>query len=101
MSPTFGQVLRGARLGYHWSAKHQAMVRVAGDGPFQIWLCPPGQLPSAPTKGEFRVWWEKPEILDACPALAGIKRVKQPIQITVGERGELLEERRAARSGEM
>lgn len=91
MNPTFGQILRGARMGYHWSKKHQAMIRIHGEGPFYVHICPPAQLPSYTKGGEHWMWWENPKILEECKAIADIKSVTQPIFLTVGEDGELLE----------
>ena len=56
--PTFGNVIRGARLGFHWSEPLKAMVRIDAEGPpWKVTMCPPGKIPNG-GKGTFLVWWE-------------------------------------------
>lgn len=89
--PTFGSVLRAARLGYHWSEKLGAFLRVSGDGPFVFDLAPATGVPKQHAKGEHRVWWDTDEGRNAvlsCGALRGIRRVSRPFRITVGDDGE-------------
>lgn len=80
MRPTFGQMIRAARLGYHWSPKHEAMIRIADCGPhFEIRLCPPDQLPKGPDKTNgpeyHRCWWEEKSV-DVLSMIEPLKRVK-------------------------
>lgn len=90
--PTFGQVIRGARLGYHWSAKHGCMIRIDADGPpHQIALCPPEALPKGKGKHaseNHRCWWDEPEVLDLVPDLNAVRGVKKPIVFHVDDNGE-------------
>jgi hypothetical protein len=89
--PTLGQTLRASRLGYHWSKKHQCMIYISGDGSFTVRLCPADQLPRSGHKEMHRCWWDTPEILAECPVLSRIKAVRQPISLTIGDDGELLQ----------
>ena len=98
--PTFGQTIRGMRLGYRWSDKHQTMVRISDCGPhFEVRLCPPDQLPKGHWRGEnkeHRCWWEKKdgaggvELLDMIAPMRQIKAVKQPIRFVVDNDGLLV-----------
>jgi hypothetical protein len=91
--PTFGQAIRAARLGYHWSEKHGCMIRIDAQGPpWQINLCPPDALPKGKgdrhTSGEYRCWWDKPDVLDMIPDLHRVRGVKRPILFHVNDEGE-------------
>lgn len=56
--PTFGNMIRGARLGFHWSEPLKAMVRIDAEGPpWKVTMCPPSMIPNT-SKGRFLVWWE-------------------------------------------
>lgn len=90
--PTFGQLIRGARLGFMWCREVQAMMRLSGDGPFTVELCPPDKLPTAGSGGLHRIWWEKDRdaIVGGIVPLRRIKTVKRPIRFCVGEDGNLL-----------
>lgn len=90
--PTFGQFLRGARLGFMWCREVRAMMRLSGDGPFIVELCPPACLPNGGRGGLHRVWWEKDRdaIVGGILPLKRIKAVKKPVVFLVGEDGELL-----------
>ncbi len=56
--PTFGQLLKGARLGYHWSPQLSAMVRIDAVGPpWTVTMCPPDKIPNG-GKGTYLAWWE-------------------------------------------
>lgn len=91
---TFGSTLRAFRLGYHVSQKHNALVKVSDypDGKkVSIKLVPiDGKVPHDKFK-DHRCWWERDgELLDAVPALRGIRNVKRIISFDVdAETGEL------------
>lgn len=57
--PTFGQTIRGARLGYAWMPSIGAFVRIspAGGNDWLVEAVPPERLPKS-TRGEHVVWWE-------------------------------------------
>ena len=88
--PTFGSVVRGARLGYHWSHRHGCFIRISGDGPpWEIRLAPNGGIPSR-SDGEYRVWWEhedREEVLDMILPLRNVRGVKRPIAFFVDDEG--------------
>jgi len=92
--PTFGQTIRGARLGYHWSEKHGAMIRIsdASASSWEVELCPPDQLPVAKRKDNptHRCWWEGENVLEHIEPLKGIKLVKRPVRIVIGDDGRLI-----------
>lgn len=95
MSPTFGQVIRAARLGYHWAPRLQAMVRMSDCGPHtEIRLCPADQLPKGASRGEnpeHRCWWEcKEDLLGLIAPIRGIRAVKSPIRFLVDDNGNLV-----------
>ncbi len=60
--PSFGNMIRGARLGFHWSEPLKAMVRIDAEGPpWKVTMCPPGKIPNSGPKtgtGRFLAWWE-------------------------------------------
>lgn len=89
--PTFGSVVRGARLGYHWSHRHGCFVRISGDGPpWEIRLAPNGGIPNVSSKSEYRVWWEHEdheEILELIIPLRNVRGVKKPIMFFVDDKG--------------
>jgi len=92
--PTFGQTIRGARLGYRWSEKHGAMIRISDAGPssWVVDLCPADQLPIANRKDSqtHRCWWEGENVLQHIEPLKHVKLVKQPVRIVVGDDGRLI-----------
>lgn len=93
--PTFGETIRGARLGYHWSARHAAMVRISDRGPhFEVRMCPPAQLPKGLEKNrnlEYRCWWESNvDLLTEIVPLRSIKSVKAPLRFLVDDSGHLV-----------
>jgi hypothetical protein len=93
VSPTFGQIIRAARLGYHWSAKHGAMIRMSDCGPHtEVLICPPGQLPTHARENQMhRCWWEcKEDCLSMIVPLRGIKAVKKPIRMLIDDGGNLV-----------
>lgn len=93
---TFGSVIRGLRLGYGYSHKHQCFIRIDSEGPpWQITLAPNGQIPArVHGGGEYHwVWWseEKPEkVLDSIIPLSNIRGVYKVIQFYVNYEGELV-----------
>lgn len=89
-SPTFGMVIRGLRLGYHWSHNHQCFVRIDAQGPpWEIRLAPHGVLPSGKYgTGKHRCWWDEGEdVLAMIIPLKGVKGIKKPIMFFVDDEG--------------
>ena len=91
--PTFGSVVRGLRLGYHWSHKHQCFIRIGGEGPpWEIHLAPNGGIPNRKGGEHFRVWWEDPDggasVLDMILPLRNVRGVKKPILFFVDDEGK-------------
>jgi hypothetical protein len=91
--PTFGQTIRGARLGFHWYPPVNAMVRIedAGDTAFTVILCPSDRLPSTVAGTPHRVWWESNEDVLAMvtPPLAG-RTVTQMQRLLVDNSGRVI-----------
>lgn len=89
--PTFGSVLRGARLGYRWSHKHRCFIRIGSDGPpWEIRLAPSGGIPNHPSKSEYRVWWEAEDpnaVLDMILPLRNVRGVRRLITFFVDDDG--------------
>jgi len=62
--PTFGETLRGARLGFRWHEKLKVMIRMTVVGElFRIHLCHPSSLPTGAKGEKFVCWWESKEDL--------------------------------------
>lgn len=88
--PTFGQLIKGARLGYHWSPQLSAMVRVDAEGPpWKVTMCPPAMIPNAGNKGHFLVWWEAADNpLAHSPAVNEAANPRNVVTFSIGENGE-------------
>jgi hypothetical protein len=91
--PTFGQIVRAARMGFHWT-HHGCFLRISGSSPFRSDVYPPVMIPqSERRKGEFhRVWWPtfsgEPG-LDTLriECLRNVKRVKLPFSFWFNDEG--------------
>ncbi len=60
---TFGNVVRGMRLGYAWEPILQAMIRIEPEGDyFSITMCPPDLIPTKTSKIPHFCWWESPRV---------------------------------------
>lgn len=94
ITPSFGSNIRAGRLGFKWSARHGAFIRMSTPSKDRtlIELAPHNAVPSKKCKGEvgdFRVWWEMPQILDMIPWLRNIRRVKKFIAVFVDDNGNI------------
>lgn len=90
---TFGQTLRGARLGYHWHPKLRAMMRMTVDGPtYIVWLCPPDRLPSGVSRSypRYRCWWEGHDPVPLSPVLRDMCAVTEPLCFRLDGEGNLI-----------
>jgi len=88
--PSFGSNIRAARLGWRWSDRHGAFIRMSDAGPGQslIELAPADGLPGTRCSGGFhRCWWEQPGILDMIPWLRPVRRVKRLVRVVVDDEG--------------
>lgn len=98
-SPSFGSMIRGARLGYHWSDKHGCFIRIGGDGPpWEIRLAPNGGIPARTSTEHYRVWWEDEnanDILLMVEPLRNVRGVKRPIMFFVDDEGRSLSSKAA------
>lgn len=77
--PSFGDYLRAARLGWHWSEAHGCFVRTSDLSPetFLVEVAPAGLIPAECSDGLYRCWWEGPKgdaILQHCAVLQGVHR---------------------------
>lgn len=92
--PKFGTRIRAARLGYGWSSRHGAFIRMSTSGSRNfVELCPGDRLPTKGATKEYRCWWDTPEILDYLPWLRSVRRVKVPIRVEVDDAGRIVKER--------
>lgn len=93
--PQFGQIIRGARLGFRWSQQHGAFVRisdVAGASTFLVEVYPAASaLPSKASRGRdgghYRRWWDVPSVLDDVEGLAGVVFPVLPLRFHVDDDG--------------
>lgn len=90
--PSFGQVIRGYRFGFHWVSELQAFMRIdAQPGPpYRVDLVPEDKLPKSKKigSGEHKVFWESGEdYLAMSSRLRQIKRVKQPVTLWLDDEG--------------
>lgn len=91
---TFGNYLRGARLGFRYSDKHEAFIRViiVSDEAISVEVVPPDQLPrGGRQKIEYVCWWEGEDseyALDLCEPLKGIRNPDKPLRFTVDDDGK-------------
>lgn len=81
--PTFGAVLRGARLGWHWSARHGGFIRLSVEGTKAVVQLHPNSLMPSRKGGDYVCWWEDPGLLDCIPQLRRVVKVRRPIYFTV------------------
>ncbi len=87
--PSFGSVLRGMRLGYRWSDEYKCFVRISTHrGAFCIEIAPDKGIPSKVAGELYKCWWDKPEILDLCPALKALGPITRYQRIYVDDNGE-------------
>lgn len=94
--PSFGTMIRATRLGWGWSRKHKAFIRMS-DRPNMhtfIELVPMhGVLKTKCKGGEHRCWWDKgQEILDMIPWLKDVRQVRKSIGVLVDEHGAIVKE---------
>lgn len=94
--PSLGPTIRAARLGWHWSNRHGAFIRISTPDDMRnvIELAPVDDIPTAKLKGDHRRWWDSPEILDMIPGLSMVNRVKKYIRFEVDEHGEAINPKR-------
>lgn len=89
--PTFGQTIRGARLGFRWHHALEAMIRISVDEPYiRVWMCPPDHLPSGKLHPNvYSCWWERSgvELLAISPAIVAHARPARLVQFTVDDDG--------------
>lgn len=87
--PTFGNMIRGSRLGFHWSAELQAMVRIDAEGPpWKVTMCPPNKIPNG-IKGTHLVWWEVADNPLAYSQAVNAEAFPQNVVVfSIGEDGE-------------
>ena len=81
--PSFGAVLRGARLGWRWSEKHGCFVRLSVNGDRCVVQLYPNALMPSHKNGEYVCWWDDPALLDQIDELKGVRKVKRPIYFEV------------------
>jgi hypothetical protein len=91
--PHLGPRIRAARLGWGYSAKHGAFIRISDAGEHhRIELCPPDGVPSrkSPDHGNYRVWWEGESPLGLIPWLKPVRRIKRYVCVVVDDHGTIL-----------
>lgn len=89
--PGFGSILRGARLGWGWSARNGCFIRMCDTSAgIVIELCPNGSIPSKKTPtGSHRCWWDNSSILDEIPWLKAVRAVHKYIRVMVNDDGTI------------
>lgn len=95
--PTLGPMIRAHRLGWRWSDRHGAFIRMSDAGPDHtlIELAPADGVPGGKTKGGFyRCWWEGEDVLGLIPWLRNITRVHKLISVVVDDHGTITQTRR-------
>jgi len=94
--PTFGQVLRGFRLGYKFDEKRNCFIRLGVDNTPQVTveISPNNQLvPAKSATKNYVCWWEEENggevLLNLIPRLKNIKNPKRHIKFFIDkETGE-------------
>lgn len=89
----FGANIRACRLGFHWSERHGAFIRMSTAGERNIVeLTPADAVPMKGVKSRdrYRVWWDDPAILDALPWLRNVRRIKRYVAVEVNDDGEIV-----------
>lgn len=84
--PTFGEALRGMRLGWRWSAAHGGYVHIHIVGSSAVvQLRPAGLIPAPKRVSEipYVCWWDEKDFLECIAELRPIRRVKRPIYFEV------------------
>lgn len=92
-TPSFGTMIRAARLGWGLAREHGCFIRMsdAGESRSQIELCPLNEVPSKKSLGgHHRVWWESPDILKKIPWLIRIRKVHKYIVVIVDDEGAIV-----------
>ena len=89
-------MLRGLRLGYSWSDRLQAFLRLRwtqydGQELIAADLAPDGQIPSRLSPGGLHICWndDGEDVFQHAPALRAIKRVKAPFTFYMTQDGRL------------
>ena len=90
--PSFGSVLRGMRIGYRWSDAHKCFIRISTPGNLiLIEVAPDKGIPSKQAPDDdYRCWWDEPDLLDKCPAIAALGPVTKYQRIYVDDNGEIV-----------
>lgn len=95
MTRTFGSNIKAARLGYHWSERHGAFIRMVTVGSRMfVELAPASGVPNkSETKSkDYRCWRDDDSILDRIPWLRNVRRIKRYVAVEVDERGNIVKE---------
>lgn len=90
---TLGTRIRSLRLGYHWSARHGAWIRIAGGGdkPIRVDVAPEDKIPAVRGDREpHRVWWDDTTIIDGITLLKHVRRVNKPFSFIIDDSGDLV-----------
>lgn len=93
--PPLGHFIRGCRMGFYWSHKHNGFIRISGSGPFLIECCPTVEN-RYKSKEPHRVWMEDPDILLGIKPLERVTRIRKHFEFWVDDVGELVASKRAS-----
>lgn len=91
---TFGQVLRALRMGFGWSKKRKAWIRIspAGDDRFRVDVVPGNtNIDGHNRVSEFFCWWEDPDpdgLLDRSEMLKGISDPGKTMMFFLNNHGD-------------
>ncbi len=91
--PPFGAILKGFRLGFHWSGPHQCFIRLSPAGKLCRMELAPGNngakgIPNKSPSEEHICWWDDRKILDLIEPLKWIKAVHKPVTIYLDDAGK-------------
>jgi hypothetical protein len=91
--PTFGNIIRGARLGFHWNPRLEAMVRISVMSlGIKVLMCPPDCIPAKVDPEHYSAWWESAQ--DVCSMSRAISAHAKPdrsVWFFVDDNGEEVE----------
>lgn len=94
ITPTFGTILKGYRLGFGWSREHQCFIRLCEVGNLYCVELAPGDqgargIPNKTASKEHRCWWDTGSkgIIEMIEPLKQIKAVKKYTRIYLDEQG--------------
>ena len=92
---TFGQMVKAARLGFHWHARMRAFVRISDDLSNDRWIVNIQNADSMQNLRKVkpenhRCWWEGGDDPLRLTELSKIVRIKRPCILTLSDDGRIV-----------